>query len=362
MTGQLLARFVKRFEKGAAVEMDLQRPTDRFSLAVLFGPTGSGKSTTLRCLAGLERPQEGRIAFGESVWFDAPRQIFLPPQQRAIGYLFQEPALFPHLTVAANIGYGLIGVPPRERRRRIGEMVDLLQLTHLEHRYPYQLSGGQRQRVALARVLVRRPRLLLLDEPLSALDQPSREQLRHELRRLLAEFDIPVILVTHDRTEAMAMADHLIVIDRGRVRQQGPVENVFNSPVDLDVARIVGTENIQPGRILDTNNGLATVAVGTTHLLALAPAPPAQEAYVCIRAEEVALQRGTPTDSSPRNQLAAVVQSVRPEGPLVRVTLDCGFPLQALVTRVTCHALKLQQGETITALIKVPAVHLIARG
>jgi molybdate transport system ATP-binding protein len=361
VSAELVASFVKRFGDGFAVEVHFRRPTDRFSITVLFGPSGSGKTTTLRCLAGLERPDEGRIILEEAPWFDAERQVFLTPQQRDIGYLFQEYALFPHLTVAGNIAYGLRSVGRTDRRRRVGEMLDLIQLAGLENRYPKQLSGGEQQRIALARVLVRRPRLLLLDEPLSALDQPTREQLRPELHRLLTKFGIPVVLVTHNRIEAMALADHLIVLDRGRLCQQGPVEDVFNRPGDVQVARIVGVENVLPGRIEKNEQGLATVAVGSTHLLALAPAANVEQVYVCIQAEEVALQRGVPNQASPRNQLRGIIGSLIPEGPLVRVAVDCGFTLHALVTRTSCNELELREGAAITALIKVPCVHLIAR-
>jgi molybdate transport system ATP-binding protein len=361
MSAELLACFVKRFSKAVEVTVDLRRPTDRFSVTVLFGPSGCGKTTTLRCLAGLERPEEGRIVFQEKTWFDARRREFLTPQQRDVGYLFQEYALFPHLSVAQNIAYGLGGIPRPERRRRVGEMLDLFGLQDLGNRHPSQVSGGEQQRIALARVLVRRPRLLLLDEPLSALDQPTREQLRPELRRLLAEFGIPVILVTHDRIESMALADHLLVLDHGKVRQQGAVEEVFSRPADVEVARIVGMENVQPGRVVHTEEGLATVAVGGTQLLAIAPTGPAQEVYVCIRAEEVVLQRGAVSGASPRNRLAGVIRSLTPEGPMVRVAIDCGFTLHALVTRTACNELDLRPGETITALLKVPGVHLIAR-
>lgn len=362
MSAEFAARFVKRFDDHVAVEADLRRPTDRFSIAVLFGPSGCGKTTTLRCLAGLERPEEGRITFEQRTWFDAKRGISLTPQQRDIGYLSQEYALFPHLTVAQNIAYGLRTLSRSDQRQRVGEILAALRLAGKEKRYPHQLSGGEQQRVALARVLVRRPRLLLLDEPLSALDQQTREQLRLELRRQLAEFGIPVVLVTHDRTEAMALADHLIVLDCGRVRQQGPAAEIFSRPADVSVARIVGMENVQPGRVVHTEDGLATVAVGNTLLVAIAPPIPVEHVYVCVRAEEVVLQKGASDHASPRNRLAGVINSLTLEGPLVRVSMDCGFPLQALVTRTACSELQLREGETITALLKAPSVHLIPRG
>src|SRR5262249_10143371 len=151
-----------------------------------------------------------------------------------------------------------------ERRKRVGAILSTFGLSGLESRYPNRVSGGQQQRIALARVLVRRPRLLLLDEPLSALDDPTRELLRPELRRTLAEFNIPVVVVTHDRTEAMSLADHLVVLHEGRIRQQGTIVEVFNRPVDLDVARIVGMETVIPGRIVSVADGLVTITVGST--------------------------------------------------------------------------------------------------
>jgi molybdate transport system ATP-binding protein len=360
-SAEFVARFVKQRAKGAVVEANLCRPTDGFSVTVLFGPSGCGKTTTLRCLAGLDRPEEGRITFEKTLWFDAERRVFLTPQQRDIGYLFQEYALFPHLTVARNIAYGLRGYSKSEQRRRVGEMLDLFQLAGLEDRHPHQVSGGEQQKIALARVLGHRPRLLLLDEPLSALDQPTREQLRPELRGVLAKFGIPVVLVTHDRIEAMTLADHLTVLDHGRIRQQGTVEEVFSRPADLQVARIVGMENVHPGRVVRAEEGLATVAVGARQLVACAPPSPAEQVYVCIRAEEVALAKGTVNPASPRNRLAGTINSLTPEGPLVRVALDCGFTLHALVTRTAVSELDLREGDAIIALVKATCVHLITR-
>jgi molybdate transport system ATP-binding protein len=177
---------------------------------------------------------------------------------------------------------------------------------------------------------------------------------------MLAAFGIPVVVVTHDRTEAITLADQLIVMDRGRVMQRGPVDEVFSRPADLAVARIVGTETVQPGTIVGVEDGLATVQVGPARLVAVAPEPPGHEVFVCIRGEDVALHRAG-GDGSPRNRLAAVVDSLTPEGALVRVGLDCGFRLVALVTRPACADLGLQVGDHLTAVIKAPAVHLIPR-
>jgi molybdate transport system ATP-binding protein len=362
MTAELAAEFEKRFPGGPPVRAHLRRPAGAFSITVLFGPSGSGKTTVLRCLAGLERPERGHIRFGEETWFDAERGIFLPPQRRRIGYLFQEYALFPHLTVAQNIAYGLGGVGEAQRRLRVEEIAGLLGLTGLEGRYSKQLSGGQQQRVALARALVRRPRLLLLDEPLSALDVPAREQLRRQLRRWLAELGMPALLVTHDRIEALALGDHVVVLDKGRVCQSGPVHEVFTKPIDLAVARIVGVDTVEPATVLRVADGLATVLIGPAQLVALAPGGADGEVYVCIHAEDVVLDKGAPAQSSARNRLAGRILALDCEGPMVRVSLDCGFPLKALVTNQACQDMGLREGEVVTALLKAPAVHLVPRG
>jgi molybdate transport system ATP-binding protein len=361
MSGELAARFVKRFGPDVAVELDLVRPADGASVAVLFGPSGCGKTTALRCLAGLERPNEGRIAFAGETWFDAGGRVCLPPQRRGVGFLFQEYALFPHLTVVGNVGYGLSGLPRAERRQRVGEVLARFGLAGLERRYPRQLSGGQQQRVALARVVVRRPRLLLLDEPLSALDDPTREQVRHELRQVLVGAGVPVVLVTHDRREAASLADHLVVMEVGAVRQQGPAAEVFARPADLGVARIVGVETVLPGRVRRVEGGLAVVAVGGAEVFAVGlPGDPA-EVYVCVRAEDVVLLKGDVGASSARNRLAGVVRSAARDGPLVRVLIDCGFPLTAVVTRPAADELGLCEGAAVVALLKATAVHLLPR-
>lgn len=359
MTAELAACFVKRFPGGTAIEADFRQAIKAFSVTVLFGPSGCGKTTVLRCLAGLEKPELGSIRFGDEIWFDADRRIFRTPQERGIGYVAQDLALFPHMTVFGNIAYGL---PWSQRKReRIAEMLDLCGLLGLEQRYPQQLSGGQQQRVALARALIRRPRLLLLDEPMSALDAVSREQLRHELRRLLTGFGIPVVFVTHDRGEAIALADQIVVMDRGQVQQTGTVFEVFNRPANVSVARLVGMETVISGRVTALQDGLAVVAVGNTSLLVAEPVAVGTEVYVCIRAADVVLQKGPFGSTSARNQLRGLIQSLTPDGPLVRVLVDCGFPLSALVTQLACREMALAPGDEVAALVKSPAIHLIVR-
>jgi molybdate transport system ATP-binding protein len=220
------------------------------------------------------------------------------------------------------------------------------------------LSGGEQQRTALARTLVRRPRLLLLDEPLSALDLPTREPLRQELRRRLAKAAVPTVLVTHDRLEALSLADLVVVLDGGRVRQSGPVEAVFTRPADAVVARIVGFETVQPARVVEISEGRATAMIGAATLTGLANAALPAGCAVCVRAEDVALRRGEAPDGA-INRLAGSVLEVLREGPLVRVHLDCGFPLTAVAMGRAWQALALQPGDRVTALVSAEAVQIV---
>lgn len=349
------------YAEGGGVEAKLELPLNG-EVTVLFGPSGAGKTTLLRCLAGLERPQRGRIVCAGSVWCDVEARCWVPPQQRQVGMLFQEYALFPHLTVSENL---LLGAPRPERQAREQAARRLLQTLGLEglaDRLPSQLSGGQKQRVALARALVRNPGLLLLDEPLSALDAPTREGLRLELRHRLRGLGIPAVVVTHDRLEALALGDRLVVLERGQVQQVGPVEEVFAHPSNLAVAQAVGTETVLPGRIVGREEGLAVVQLGERTLVGLDPGADLEHVFVCIRAEEVVLEESNPHRSSARNHLPVRVVSLTLEGPLVRVRLDAGFPLVALITRRSREALGVVEGAAFTASVKAPAVKLIGRG
>lgn len=331
------------------------------AVLVLFGPSGSGKTTLLRMIAGLERPDDGRILYGDEVWFDAKRRIWLPPHRRRVGYVFQEYALFPHLTVEENIAYGLSHLSHQERRARVAEMIELLSLHALRGQRPEKLSGGERQRVALARALAPRPRLLLLDEPLSALDAPTRERLRGELRHLLKSLSIPTIVVTHDRTEALALGDQMAVLIAGQIRQIGPVSEVFSHPADVIVAEAVGMENVLPARVVAREGELVRLTINGREVLAVGSAP-GDEVLACVRAEDVLLLREErAANLSARNRLCGHVVALSFEGPLVRVTVECGFPLRAVITRQACEELGLREGKEVIAAIKAAAIHLIAR-
>lgn len=360
MSAMLSAQFVRQFESGTRIECAVSQRTLGFSVTALFGPSGCGKTTVLRCIAGLDRPLSGSILFENEVWFDAKQGIHRSPQSRDIGMMAQDYALFPHITVEQNIAFGLRKSDHRERQARVAHLMGMFQLDELRKRLPHQISGGQKQRVALARALARKPRVLLLDEPFSALDAALRDVLRGELRRLLAEFGIPVVVVTHDRTEAIALADQVVVMNQGRVLAAGGVGEIFSRPSDLAVARIVGVETVIKGEILETKDGLAIIDVGGVRVLAVAPDRPSRCVHVCIKGEDVALRKDAQSQTSVRNQLVAVIRWITPEGPLVRIGLDCGFQLTALVTRPACEELHLAVGDKLIAQIKAPAIHLIS--
>jgi molybdate transport system ATP-binding protein len=214
-------------------------------VVTLFGPSGAGKSLTLQCLAGLTRPDAGRVVVNGRVFDDTAGGIHLPPQARRLGYVFQGYALFPHLTVAENVAFGLRGRPEPERRRRTAEVLAQMALEELAGRYPQELSGGQQQRVALGRAVAPDPAVLLLDEPLSALDAPLRRQLREELRALIVGLRRTVVLVTHDLGEAYQLGDRLILYEAGRVVQAG-------RPASETVARLIGLRNVVRGTVVKT--------------------------------------------------------------------------------------------------------------
>ncbi len=216
----------------------------------LFGPSGAGKTLTLQCLAGLVRPDRGRIALNGRAFFDSATGVDLPPQSRRLGYVFQGYALFPHLTVAENVAFGLRGWPREERIERTRMVLDRLGLAGLERRYPGELSGGQQQRAALGRALAVDPDLLLLDEPLSALDAPLRRQLREELGRIIREWGKATVLVTHDLAEAYQLADRIVVYESGQVLQAAPKSELLWQPTSERVARLIGVRNLLRGIVL----------------------------------------------------------------------------------------------------------------
>lgn len=359
---ELTLQFERRFERGPTIRPDLRlafAPPGSL-IAVLFGRSGCGKTTVLRALAGLDRPDHGTIRCDGETWFDAGCAV--APQTRRVGFIAQHDALFPHLSVEGNIAYGLASVPRAERGRRIHECMEAVGVAPLARRRPDQLSGGQRQRVSIARAIAPRPRLLLLDEPFTALDVPARQAVRSELRSLLGRLGIPTILVTHDRSDVLALADYVAVMHDGRVLQSGSVSEVFGRPADPEVAAIVGVETVIEGEVASISADLLSpVRVGAATVVAFNPQRLIGRVLVCIRGEDVILRREDSGQESARNRLTATVTAITPEGPLARIGLDAGFPLSALVTRPSCEDLGIVPGARFTALIKAPSVHLISR-
>jgi len=360
--GSLTVDIEKRFRGGATIAAALDVSFEAGSILVLFGPSGAGKTTVLRCLAGLERPDRGVIRFRGETWFHADRARWLDPQQRRVGCVFQEPLLFPHLTARANVEFGLVRRPAGERRRRAEEMLALVGASDYASRYPRELSGGQAQRVAVARAVAPEPALLLLDEPWGSLDAPTVRQLRGELRGVIRHAGIPAVLVTHDRTDAIALGDEIAVLVEGRVRQAGPIAEVFRRPMDLAVAHALGVESLIPARIIGSADGLIELSVGTTILRAVDADDGRRERdlVACIRAEDVTLL-AQPTAGSARNHFPGVIVALDAEGAVERVSLDCGFPLVALITRQAREEMALEEGSTVVAAVKATSVHLVPR-
>lgn len=347
-------------EGGARVSARMELDFSRGPVVVLFGPSGAGKTTLLRCLAGLEWPRVGRIEFGGEVWHDSRTGVRVRPQRRGVGYVAQDLSLFPHLSARRNVAYALRGTAPAPR---VEEMLAFVGLSGLGDRLPSELSGGERQRLAIARALAAHPRLVLLDEPLSSLDAPSRARFRDELRGLLVRSGTPAIVVTHDRDEALVLGDQVAVMLGGEVVQYGQVLEVFSRPATPEIAAATGIETIVEGTIVATTELLSRVAVGGREVTAVNTDGLTGNVYVCIRAQDVTLirdvQSSTPTTA--RTRLHGVVRSVRPGAPLTRVTVDCGFGLEALITGESCEEMGISEGVAVVALVKAPNVHLVPR-
>ncbi|MEJ0017827.1 MAG: ABC transporter ATP-binding protein [Acetobacteraceae bacterium] len=314
-----LTRIEKRFDSVGAVRgVSLDIRSGEF--LTLLGPSGSGKTTTLMMIAGFETPTAGDIAIdGRSV-------VALPPHRRNIGMVFQNYALFPHLTVAENIGFPLKqrGVDRTERARLVAETLELVQLPGYQARYPRQLSGGQQQRVALARAIVFRPRLLLMDEPLGALDKQLRENLQLEMRRLHADLGITFIYVTHDQEEALTMSDRVAVMNEGLVAQVGTPEDLYDRPCDRFVASFIGESNFLPGIVRGSEDGMMIAECGGATIRAAAsrPSSPGEAITVATRPERM---RFADTGSVPprQNRIAATVSEAVFAGERCRYLCEC---------------------------------------
>ena len=326
-------------------------------LAVL-GPNGAGKSTLLQVLALLERSVEGAVLFeGQPV---AGRELAL---RRRMAVVFQESLLL-NRSVEANVGLGLAlrGVPARQRAERVRRWLARFGVEGLARRSARHLSGGEAQRVSLARAFALEPEVLLLDEPFSALDQPTRESLLGELAAVIRETGVTAVFVTHDRDEAARVADCVAVLAGGRLRQVGPTVEVFTAPADETVAAYVGVETVAPARVLTTSEELVVLQVGQAQVEVATHGFSAPEALFCLRPEDVVLSPGdVDVPGSARNRLRGTVRRITATGAEVRVEVDCGFRLVSSITRRSLEELGLAVGSPLVASFKATAVHLIPR-
>ncbi len=314
-----LTGITKTFKDTTAVA-DFNLDVTRGEFVSFLGPSGCGKTTTLRMVAGFETPTTGKIVInGDDV-------TYRPPNRRNVGMVFQSYALFPNLTVAGNIGFGLKVThrPEAEIRKTVDEMLDVIHLPGLGNRYPYQLSGGQQQRVALARALAIHPQVLLLDEPLSALDAKIRVELRTEIRRIQQELGITTIYVTHDQEEALSISDRIVVMNAGRVEQIGPPVQIYNYPSTNFVASFIGQLNLLPVIVADPAGG--TVALGSAGGQTIKTSGPVHAAEgaparLAVRPEEIKIESllGPGEAEADANRLAGKVNSVTFLGAIVRV-------------------------------------------
>lgn len=325
----------------------------------LIGPNGAGKSTLLLCLAGLLPPSSGDLVFeGQTL----RRSAELAAYRRRVTLVFQEPLLL-DMTVADNIGIGLKlrGLPASERKHRIAENARRFGIGHLLARPARELSGGEAQRASLARACALEPQILLLDEPFSSLDPPTRETLLQDLSRVLRETRATAVFATHDLAEALHLADTLAVLRGGRVIQSGPVEEVVNHPLDEFVATFVGMETLLEGQVRDVTKGMFTLAVGDREIVGTGEVEPGQELAVGVRPENVTLSLHPDGESSARNCFSGRVIRITSRGPFFRVELDCGFFISAYVTARSREELNLAENREVFASFKATALHLIRK-
>lgn len=327
-------------------------------LAVI-GPNGAGKSTLLLVLGHLLQPQQGEVYFHGKPFHQEDPLTY----RRRIALVLQEPLLM-HQSVFDNVASGLKfrGLPRTEVKRRTNEWLDRLDIIHLHKRMAHRLSGGEAQRTSLARAFALQPELLLLDEPFSALDAPTRSRLLQDLHALLSQTGITTVFITHDLDEALLLGDRVAVLLEGVLRQVGRPQDVFTAPSDAEVAAFVGVETVIAGLVEVCQNGQVIVAADGLHLEAVGDLPSGTQVLFCLRPEDITISLANDIPlSSARNHLHGRITRMTPSGPLVRVVIDCGLPVVALITRGSAMDMKLEQGQPVTATFKATAVHLIPR-
>ena len=346
---------------GFALDVDLQVPGR--GVTALYGHSGSGKTTCLRCIAGLERAEQGFVQVNDEIWQDSDNRIFVAPHKRALGYVFQEASLFPHLSVLANLAFGLKRIPKPQRRVDMAHATELLGISHLLDRHPQHLSGGERQRVGIARALLTSPKLLLMDEPLAALDAQRKGEILPYLQRLHDELDIPVLYVSHSQDEVARLADHIVLLSNGKALASGPIGQTL-ARLDLPLAMGDDAGVVIEGRVsaYDADYQLLSLQLPDTTLNIRVPHTPldAGQALRCkVQARDVSLSLDNTGQSSILNRLPVTVVSEMSadNAAHVLIRLDAaGTPLLARITRYSRDQLNIHPGQPLWAQIKAVAV------
>jgi len=329
-------------------------------VTALFGRSGCGKTSLLRCIAGLEQPQDAYLRVGSDVWHDSQNRIYIPPQERSIGYVFQEGVLFPHLTVAANLRYGDKRTPAADRNQNFDEVVALLGLKSLLERRPAELSGGEKQRVAIGRALLNHPRLLLMDEPLASLDRAHKKEILPYLERLHQSIQIPILYVTHDPNELVRIADHLVLLEEGGLLAQGPLEEVM-ARIDLPISRNDDAGAVVHAKILEHDEEYFLTRLqfsGGELLVSWVDLPVGSDIRVRIHAKDVSLALELPGPTSIINILPARVDALQAHGRgRMVIKLDIGgVPILARITQQSQQRLGIEPGKQVYAQIKSVAL------
>lgn len=336
-------------------------------LMVLFGPSGSGKTLTLQCIAGLMRPDSGFMQLNGVSYFDSAKGVSLPLNQRRTGYVFQDYALFPHMTVYGNVSYGISGEPKQTIKEKVSDLLSILRLEGLENRYPSELSGGQRQRVAIARALIVRPSLFLLDEPFAALDHPVRSKLRVDLKRIRGRFSTPTIMVTHDLEEAFILGDRIAVMNEGRTEQIGTREEVFYRPASKKVAKFFGIKNIFKGKVDSSAEETVSVDSIGFHITAphFFPLMNGDSVEFCIRPEDVMILReDRPVrEGLSENIITGHISEIVEQGPsfLVLFHAKGGPTIHISVPSYAFKKLGLYEGKEIRVSLKRESIWIIPK-
>ncbi len=349
----LRAMLQARLPGGFTLDVDVSADV---GTTILFGASGSGKTTVLRAIAGLVPSVSGRVTVGESVLFDSAKGINLPVHRRRVGYVGQNLALFPHLTVEQNIGYGLDALDTTARETRVMQLLDAFKIPHLRERRPDQVSGGEQQRVALARCLVTTPQVLLLDEPLSALDHGTQSLILEDLRAWLRHHPTPILYVTHSHREAFELGRQMLVIDHGRIEARGTPHEVLDAPARFGVANIAGFENVFSAHVtaVDASQGTMGCRIGAQTVVEVpfSGSGVGDLIHVAVRAGDVLVATERPRNLSARNILEGEVVALEQRGPTVIATITAGVTLDVHLTPGACQALQLAAGSRVWVVIK----------